>query len=139
MLGISNLTRAGVFRTGPGHFWRWTWWVGEGEDKKETASMGMTTWGAEGRVTALQFIYTITRSTGEKDSLDYQVEVVATACNFGGERYWFICPLVKGGCRCGRRVTKLPPEMLLAMARSGDLGHSLLALKAAMKVLDAGS
>lgn len=69
--------------------------------------MGMTTWGSAGQVTALQFIYTITRPTGEKDSLDYQVEVVATPCNFGGERYWFMCPLVKGGRPCGRRVTKL--------------------------------
>jgi hypothetical protein len=106
-LPISVLARAGVFRQGPGHYWTWRWYVGEGEDKKETASMGMTTWGTAGRVTALQFTYTIMRPTGEKESLDYRVEVVATPCNFGGERYWFVCPLVKGEYRCGRRVTKL--------------------------------
>jgi len=106
-LWIGDLARAGVFRSGPGRSWRWAWWVGEGADKNETASLGMTTWGSEGRVTTLQLVYTLAQVSGEKESLDYRVGVVATACNFGGERYWFICPLLKGGYACGRRVTKL--------------------------------
>ncbi|MCA9947859.1 MAG: hypothetical protein KC449_30465, partial [Anaerolineales bacterium] len=28
-------------------------------------------------------------------------------CNFGGHRYWFICPLTANGRYCGRRVGKL--------------------------------
>jgi len=105
------LTKAGVFRAGPGHRWTWTWWRGEGEDRKEVASIGTITWGAEGRVTALQFRYTMTRADGEKESLDYRVRVVATPCNYGGERYWFICPLSYEGRACERRVGKLylPP------------------------------
>lgn len=48
--------------------------------------------------------YTITRrSSGEKNDFDYNVLIVTTPCNFGGKRYWFICP----ASGCGRRVAKL--------------------------------
>ena len=30
-----------------------------------------------------------------------------TACNFGGSRPWFCCPVDSGGNRCGRRVAIL--------------------------------
>jgi len=35
------------------------------------------------------------------------IELSVTACNFGGFRYWFLCPAVKNGVYCGNRVTKL--------------------------------
>jgi len=56
--------------------------------------------------------YTQTDSySGEKTELDYKIELVTTHCNFGGVRYWFICPLVVKGKACRRRVAKLylPP------------------------------
>lgn len=51
------------------------------------------------------------RETGEGESLDYSVRLSTTSCHFGGRRYWFVCPLVKGGQACGRRVGTLylPP------------------------------
>jgi len=42
--------------------------------------------------------------TGEKTDMDYKIELTNTSCNYGGKRYWFICPLSKNGQYCGRRV-----------------------------------
>ncbi len=47
------------------------------------------------------------RHSGEKESLDYPVSLTATPCRYGGKRWWFICPLVKNGMACNRRVLKL--------------------------------
>ena len=55
-----------------------------------------------------QLTYTVTDNfTKEKTDYDYQVGLENTPCNLGGVRWWFICPLVVGGIRCGRRVGKL--------------------------------
>ncbi len=56
----------------------------------------------------LTLFYTLTRAgTGEKHDLRYDIELATTPCRYGGLRYWFICPLVKNGCACRRRITKL--------------------------------
>ncbi len=47
------------------------------------------------------------RFAESKESLDYPVRLVTTGCHLGGVRWWFICPLVKDGRACGRRVRKL--------------------------------
>ena len=59
----------------------------------------------------LRLQYTHTSPTGEKAELDYKVELVGTPCNYGGLRYWFICPLVVNARACRRRAAKLylPP------------------------------
>ncbi len=44
------------------------------------------------------------RYSGEKDDMDYKIELTTTPCRYGGKRYWFICPLSKNGKYCGRRV-----------------------------------
>ena len=51
------------------------------------------------------------RWSKEKKDLDYTIELVTTPCNFGGYRFWFICPLIVDGYPCRRRVGKLylPP------------------------------
>ena len=56
----------------------------------------------------VRFYYTVTnRSSGEKTDYDYKVQLTTTPCNFGGVRYWFICPLSRNGVYCRRRVAKL--------------------------------
>ena len=56
----------------------------------------------------VRFQYTTTdRNTGEKIEYDYMVALTTTPCNYGGFRFWFICPLSKSGVYCGRRVAKL--------------------------------
>jgi hypothetical protein len=106
VISIFELSRAGVFDKGDGNFWSCKWTNSAGE---ETASISfMITYGGR----AVRFMYSITdRSSEQKESLDYHVEIVTTPCNFGGVRRWFICPLVKNGTPCGKRVGKLylPP------------------------------
>lgn len=55
--------------------------------------------------------YTITRYDDEKKEINLQIPLQITRPNFGGERWWFTCPLVVGGCSCRRKVCKLylPP------------------------------
>ena len=36
--------------------------------------------------------------------MNYNITLTTTPCNFGGKRYWFICPLTKNGKYCGKRV-----------------------------------
>ena len=52
--------------------------------------------------------YTTTdRKTDEKTDYDYKISLTTTPCNFGGVRYWLICPLSINGVPCGRRVGTL--------------------------------
>jgi len=52
--------------------------------------------------------YTMTgRNSGEKTDYDYKIGLTTTPCHYGGVRYWFICPLVRNGVPCGRRVGTL--------------------------------
>ena len=67
----------------------------------------------------LRLKYTITRPqrSGEDEvsEMEYGINLETTPCNFGGERWWFRCPLVRGdspsGEPCNRRCFKLyePP------------------------------
>ncbi len=52
----------------------------------------------------LRIYYTQTEMSGEKKEFDYEVPLTTTKCNYGGQRYWFICPLTVNGKYCGRRV-----------------------------------
>lgn len=60
----------------------------------------------------LRLWYSSTRPDGEKTDYDYRVALTHTVPNFGGRRWWFICPLVVNDRECGRRVGKLhlPPR-----------------------------
>lgn len=51
--------------------------------------------------------YTQTEHGGEKKDFDYRIPIISTPCNYGGKRYWFICPLSKNGQYCGKRVRVL--------------------------------
>jgi hypothetical protein len=65
-------------------------------------SIGFSVSTLEGDV---RFQYTQTdRNTNEKAELDYKARIVSTPCNYGGRRWWFICPLVVNGNACNRRV-----------------------------------
>ncbi len=51
----------------------------------------------------LRLIYSYRRNGDDWENLDYPVTLQSTACHYGGERYWFICP----AAGCGRRVAVL--------------------------------
>lgn len=49
-----------------------------------------------------------TSSTAEGErKYEYDIRITSTSCNYGGYRYWFICPLIKDGIKCTNRVRKL--------------------------------
>lgn len=67
-----------------------------------TSAIGYTLVGHQGSPTAIRLNYsTIHRQ--EKRSCEYEVGLTRTSCNYGGSRYWFICPAWKDGRVCGRR------------------------------------
>jgi len=83
------------------HKWgtiEWKW----GDDRK--SSVGIETDVQDPFSSYIRLHYTQTSNNGEKKDFDYRVELVTTPCNYGGRRYWFICPLSLEGKRCGRRV-----------------------------------
>lgn len=109
VLSISKLTKDGVFTSGPGSSWSSRWYNHQG---KETGSIGYWVNGEHDGNLSLEFEYTITKaSTGEVIPVHYKVDIEKTPCNYGGWRYWFICPLGRNGIACQRRIAKiyLPP------------------------------
>jgi len=83
----------------------WAWmnsYTGE-----RTASLGYEV-DTRGRPPWVRLFYTVTPWGGEPVDYDYKIQLVTTRPNFGGQRWWFVCPLLG----CGRRVLKvyLPPS-----------------------------
>lgn len=52
----------------------------------------------------VKLTYTHTDYNDVKDDIDLTVQLVTTKCNYGGERYWFECPLSSNDIACKRRV-----------------------------------
>lgn len=62
-------------------------------------------WGTSEEETYIELRYTYTnRWSNKKEDLNYKVRLTTTPCNYGGVRYWFVCPLMKNGQPCGKRV-----------------------------------
>src|ERR1035437_7733205 len=81
-------------------------WTYSGDNKN---SIGFTIikedWGKPEERAYIKLNYTNTsHRTGEKESMDYKIELTTTPCHYGGVRYWFICPLSKNEKYCGRRM-----------------------------------
>ena len=144
------------------------WWS---IDEQKIATIGISIClGMEGpqmgRRNFLKFDYTITDSdTGETTPFRYSTDLVSTPCRFGGQRWWFICPLVNCSRRVGvlylpygakyfgcrhcynltyesvqthdKRIDDLirNPETLKEIFASGDTRRKSLALRAHVKVL----
>lgn len=81
-------------------------WSYNGNEKSSIGfSVGRDNWGTPEEKTYIKLRYIHTNGhSGEKENLNYRIELATTPCNLGGKRYWFICPLVKNNNYCGRRV-----------------------------------
>ena len=101
-LSADALVRFGLLK--PDQFLRGslTWTLASNGEK--TSSIGSETDARWGQNPTVRLYYTVTR-TGE--SVDYTVRLATTPLPWGGVRWWFLCPLSKDGCGCGRRVGKL--------------------------------
>ncbi len=52
----------------------------------------------------INLYYNQTEAYGTKERINYKIPLTTTKCNFGGKRFWFICPLRKNNRYCGKRV-----------------------------------
>ncbi|NDK09558.1 hypothetical protein GW846_02165 [Candidatus Gracilibacteria bacterium] len=46
----------------------------------------------------IRVTFTQTNRDGEKKSFDYKISLVSTLCNYGGVRWWFLCPCKENRC-----------------------------------------
>jgi len=58
-----------------------------------------------------QPVITLSYRIGGKEDVSYPVQTEVTAPHYGGQRWWFSCPLFRNGLPCQRRAGKLylPP------------------------------
>jgi hypothetical protein len=101
-IDTADLKRMKLLTPGPAERAGALEWRRAGAEKPTpTVSYRLTLGPAAG---TLRLLYSI---SAQNANLDYTVRLVTTACHLGGVRWWFVCPLVKGGVACGRRVRKL--------------------------------
>ena len=80
-----------------GHAYDNTTWTHSRTGKETTIFLEVYTIGEP----YARFAYSVIDRNGKRTDYDYQVSLETTPCNFGGVRYWFICP------DCWRRVAVL--------------------------------
>ena len=104
-LDVRQLQRDGQLR--PGHQFRLSWMrnriIGTGTDLKsvkvEGASIGIKVVDSD----CVTLAYSNCAHGGEWQPMSYPVRLSWTACHYGGERVWWLCPMAG----CGRRVAVL--------------------------------
>jgi hypothetical protein len=94
---VRYLNRNGLLKPGDWFSLRWS------RAGRETGSIRGVVSG-DGRPEQVTLLYRHRRGLGsEWEDVREPIELAWTACNFGGERPWFLCP----GADCGRRVAVL--------------------------------
>jgi len=107
-IDILDLQRKKVFGKGPGMIWASSW----SRNGEVVASISYRVEAGEDGPSGLRFMYTITdNDAGDKKEYNYIIPVIATPCNFGGKRWWYVCPLIVNGRACRRRcrIVYMPP------------------------------
>lgn len=103
-LAVEQLSRTRVFSAENGTNCPVTWTTSDIEVFRIGVTLLAT---APGRL-GLIVCYDVASSYAPRGHrIEYRVDVTATPCRFGGRRYWFLCPVVRQGMRCGERVRKL--------------------------------
>ena len=94
-----------AIRHGRGYFGAVTWYRGRGSYERKTGSISYRV-ERHGDAPAIRLLYSI----GDA-SFDYPVMLTPTHPYFGGQRWWWVCPLTLNGQPCLRRVgvLYLPP------------------------------
>lgn len=102
VLDSSRLSREGILREASTRTGSWHWSAGG----QTVAQIGYAANASQSSPT-LRLSY---RACGADTS--YAIALQITKPQFGGNRWWFTCPLQRNGSACGRRVRKLflPPQ-----------------------------
>ncbi len=107
-IDILDLQRNKAFTDFSGRRWTSSW----SRTGEVIASISYKVESDETGPIGLRFMYAIlAHGTNEKKDYNYIIPIVSTPCNYGGERWWFICPLVVDGRACHRRcrIVYMPP------------------------------
>jgi hypothetical protein len=101
----SALRRDGVFVAKPGTLFASTWTDPSGQEiLRATLWLELET---SGRL-ALRIVHGDFKALPAPANLSrLTIELVTTPCRFGGQRFWFLCPLTRDGIPCKRRVRVL--------------------------------
>ncbi|MGZ8935214.1 MAG: hypothetical protein ACXW04_09955 [Methylobacter sp.] len=91
-LDVRRWQRDGLLMPGQNFNWQWT------RNGQPVANINVKI--DYGQV---RLIYSSRSNGGEWEKADYPIRLQTTTCNYGGQRYWFTCP-IRG---CGRRVALL--------------------------------
>ncbi len=112
-LDTQDFSRAGVFGLKSGAYGTFSWRSPVG---RNTPPARFWLLGDSASTRALKFDFGVLLGPSEPLSALYlgacwTVPVVATSCHFGGQRWWFLCPIPRGNVACRARVKKLylPP------------------------------
>jgi hypothetical protein len=99
-LDAAHWMREGILKAGVHQSGRWQWTYTGGHQ---------CTINYEANTTDLAnaFLRVMYNLPSRQESFDYRVRLTSTRPQFGGLRWWFICPLVIDGQACCRRVGKL--------------------------------
>lgn len=107
-LDIRRWQRDGFLTPGRSFGWQWTW------DGEQVASINV-----HSEVDRVTLSYRHRAGGAEWKSEEYPVRLNWTACHFGGQRPWFVCP-ARG---CGRRVAILYGGDIFACRRCYRLAY----------------
>jgi hypothetical protein len=108
-IDILDLQRNGIFSRGS----TWNWTSSWSRNGVEVASITYCVEFDGNGPAGLRFMYTLEdNKTGVRKQYNYLIPVVSTACNYGGKRWWYTCPLILNGkyCQCRCRIVYMPPE-----------------------------
>jgi hypothetical protein len=130
-IAVSDLQRKGCLKPGWSGSWEWTC------DGERVAWIDLRA--EEDR---LRLSYSVSLNGGNREQVKEAVRLARVSCRFGGTRPYFICPSLRDGTACGRRVTKLYGAGLYFLCRhcyrlahaSQSEGASDRALRRANKV-----
>ena len=119
-LDVRTLQRDGQLR--PGYQFTLTWMrnsiVGAGTDLKSVKVVGSSI-RLKVDKDCVTLAYSNSAHGGEWQPMSYPVRLCWTACHYGGERVWWLCP-VEG---CGRRVAVLYSSAMFACRHCQQRGY----------------
>ena len=106
-LDIVILQRRGVFESGPDMRWTSSWKMGDEVFGGMAYELIENFDGPAG----LRLLYHLKHRSDDSEKFDYPVWIESSPCNYGGFRWWFICPLQAGqNCVHRCRVIYITPH-----------------------------
>src|SRR5690606_17944156 len=105
-LDIASFRREKVLGWGVCRSGVWSWY--RGGESKPCASIGYTLDTTCREAPYLRVYYTSHPIGGPAgEGRDYLIPLAVSRPNYGGWRWWFLCPLLRRGVACDQRVRKL--------------------------------